>query len=124
MSAHTWTMSISGLELKTQKSWSPHPEILVPDSKCLLRLVSLLNCSHHVHKESDRKWIISAVEHTVIFGCIFLNTQFENFYNFYILLCILYVLITKFVSFMTGLRLCVVGSWLYLGLNGYMGQYQ
>lgn len=31
VSVHTWTMSISGLELRTQKSWSLHPETRVPD---------------------------------------------------------------------------------------------
>lgn len=41
VSAHTWMMSINGLELKTLKSWSPHPETPVPDSKCLPRSVSL-----------------------------------------------------------------------------------
>lgn len=37
VSALTWTMSTNGPEWKILKSWSLHPEIPVPDSKCLPR---------------------------------------------------------------------------------------
>lgn len=69
-SARTWTMSTSGLELRTQKSWSLHPETQVPDSKCLPRLVSLqhfFSFTFSIIRVIDRQMAkISVFRHTVL----------------------------------------------------------
>lgn len=51
VSAHTWMMSINGLESKIPKSWSPHPETPAPDSKCFPRSGQFL-CNEWLSQES------------------------------------------------------------------------